>query len=411
MDKISNLNPPIKTPRLKPSGTGLGDRLQPSNKKTVLYIFHLLFFILFMSLFPSCSPDKKETPKKPLTAPSDSKTVKISTANVETRTVERKVEVTGTLAAWDEVTISSEPSGTIQSIFADLGDAVKQGQVILKLDSRESGANLTAAEENLKTNEKNYERILAIRNEALTNLKRYEGLFLEEVISKRDMDAASTQYDVQEASLKQAESMVNQAKAQVVIAKKHLADTEILSPISGEVKKRLVSAGETIQAKTPLFIIVKNDPLKLKAQVPEHFVGEIKHGQGVKIGVDAFPDKVFTGNVARISPAIDEKTRAMDIEVRVPNPARLLKSGLFAKAYILTKRKENVPFVPEGAVYSFVGINKVYVVKDNKIEDRVVKTGVRENGFVEIIEGVQQGEVVAAANLDQLFERAKVEVK
>ncbi|MBI5683260.1 MAG: efflux RND transporter periplasmic adaptor subunit [Deltaproteobacteria bacterium] len=385
------------------------------NKKIKLLIVHCSLLILLTLFFQSCSSDKKpaekEKPQKPLTAHIDGKAIKIKTANVEARTIERMVEITGTLAAWEEVTVSSEVSGTIQGVFADLGDAVKQGQVVLTFDLREPAANLKAAEENLKTNEKNYERVLALRNDAHTNLKRYEGLFAEDVISKKDMDAALTQYYVQEASLKQAESMINQAKAQVIIAKKHLADTEILSPISGEVKKRFVSAGETIQAKTPLFIIVKNDPLKLKTQVSEQFVGEIKVGQGVRVAVDAFPERVFTGNVTRISPAVDEKTRAMDIEVRIPNPKRLLKSGLFAKGNILTKRESNVPFVPEGAVYSFVGINKVYVVKDGKVQDRPVKTGVRENGFVELIEGVKPGEIVAASSLDQLFEGAKVEVK
>ncbi|MBI5893255.1 MAG: efflux RND transporter periplasmic adaptor subunit, partial [Deltaproteobacteria bacterium] len=213
-----------------------------------------------------------------------------------------------------------------------------------------------------------------------------------------------------DAQLKQAEALVNQSKALVNIAKKRVSDTEVISPIAGEVKKKLVSTGETIKDKTALFIIVKNDPLKLKAQVSEQFLKDIKIGQAVEVNIDAFSETKFTGEVSRVSPAVDEKTRAMDIEIKIPNPKKVLKSGLFAKAYVLVKKEKEVPFAPESAVYSFVGVNKVYVVKDNKVQDRTVKTGIRENGFVEIVEGVKSEEIVAASSLDQLFEGAKVEI-
>ncbi len=370
----------------------------------------LLVLILPFVLLLSCSEKKQaQDTAKQRSEQKAEKALKITTSKVEARDVQRKIEIVGTLAAWDEVTVSNESAGTIDKISVDLGDAIKSGQVILKLNDRDAISNLEAQEAGLKTNERAYERAKALWLDAQTNLKRYTSLFAEGVASKKDMDAIQTQYDVQGATLKQAEASVNQSKALVNIAKKRVSDTEIVSPISGEVKKRLVSMGETIKDKTPLFVIVKNDPLKLKAQVSEQFLKDIKIGQAVEMNIDAFSGTKFTGTVARVSPSVDEKTRAMDIEVKIPNPKKVLKSGLFAKAYILTKKEKEVPFAPENAVYSFVGVNKVYVVKDNKVQDRTVKTGIRENGFVEIVEGVKPGEIIAASSLDQLFEGARVE--
>lgn len=387
--------------------------MSASTKEGLMKKYYLLF-VLFLSLtfFSSCS-EKKQTQdiSKQKSEQRTEKAIKITTAKVEARDVQRKVEIAGTLAAWHEITVSNESSGTVDKIFVDLGDRVNEGQIILRIDQKDAISNLEAQEAGLKTNEKAYERAKALWLDAQTNLKRYTSLFAEGVASKKDMDAVQTQYDVQEASLKQAEASVNQAKAMAAIAKKRVSDTEIVSPISGEVKKRLVSLGETIKDKTPLFVIVKNDPLKLKAQVSEQFLKDIKIGQSVMVYIDAFSGTEFTGVVARVSPAVDEKTRGMDVEIKISNSKKALKSGLFAKAYILTKKEKDVTFVPENAVYSFVGINKVYAVKDNKVQDRPVKTGVREQGFVEIIEGVKSGEVVATSSLDQLFEDANVEVK
>ncbi|HBO85200.1 MAG: hypothetical protein A2073_06890 [Deltaproteobacteria bacterium GWC2_42_11] len=373
-------------------------------------VFQLILAALFPFIILSCA-EKNEAGKVD-TGKAEQKadrSLKVATTRVETRVVQRKVDIVGTLAAWEEVSVNSISQGTVEKIFADLGDTVGEGQTLLKFDDREALSNLAAQEANLKTNERALERANALRQEAETNLKRYNSLFAEGMVSRKDMDTVQTQYAVQEALLKQAEAQVNYARALVDIARKNLQDTTILSPINGEVRKRLVSKGEVVREKTPLFVLVKNDPLKLKTSATEQFVKDIKIGQDVVIYVEVFPETGFGGKVERISPSVDEKTRSMEVEIRIPNPKRLLKSGLFAKGHILTRKDKDVPFVHESAVYSFVGVNKVYVVKDNKVQDRHVKTGIRESGFVEIIEGIKPGDVVATSNLDQLFEGARIQ--
>lgn len=362
--------------------------------KTIIKIISLFTVLLILT---SCSKENGAAKKADKKGES---VFKINTAVAIGKTVQRTIEATGTLAPWEEVIVSNETSGTIDKIFADLGDKLTEGELVMRLDQKNAKADFDSAEANLK-------KAHAVFADAGVNLKRYLKLFSEELVSTSQRDAAQTQYDIADAQL-------NQAKAQSDIAKKHLADTEIKSPITGYVKKRLVSAGETIKDKTPAFILVKNDPLKFQGAVPEFHAPHIVIGQGVAIRIDAFADKTFPGKIIRVSPSVDESTRTFSIEAEVPNPGHILKSGFFARASIMLAKEDNIPFIPEAAVYSFAGINKAYVIEPvtsdtGTARERLVKTGVAEAGMVEIAEGVRPGDAVAVTGLDQLFDGAKVE--
>lgn len=359
--------------------------------KTIAMITLRLFAVLLM--LSSCSNENKAVKQGEEKA---DKAFKVNTAVTVGKTVQRTIETTGTLAPWDEIAVGNETPGTVYKIFADLGDEVIEGKLLLTLDQQEAKANLNSADANLK-------KAHAVWADADINLKRYLNLFPEGIVSTSQMDAVQTQYNVADAQLKQAE-------AQFELAKKRLADTEIRSPISGYVKKRLVSAGEALKDKSTLFVLVKNDPLKFQSAVPESFARHIKINQDVVVSIDAFLDRTFPGKIIRISPSVDEKTRTLSIEAKVPNPDNILKSGYFAKAVIKIREEKDVPFAPEAALYSFAGVNKVYVIADGTARERLVEIGGSEAGLVEIAKGVKPGEIVATTGLDQLFDGAKVEI-
>jgi len=335
--------------------------------------------------------------------------LKINTAAAVGRSLHRTIEITGTLAPWEEIVVGNETPGTVDKIFVDLGDKVEEGNLILRLNQQDARANLESAEALLDTNIRALERAKAVWTDAELNLKRYMNLFTEGVASISQRDAVQTQYNVADAQLKQAEAQVNHAKAQANLARKHLADTEIRSPIAGHIKKKLVSAGEVLRDKTPLFIVVKNDPLKFQGSVPEFFAPHIRIDQDIVIYIDAFPNESLSGKIIRTSPSIDIQTRTLSIEALIPNPKSSLKSGFFAKAVIVMKEEKDIPFIPEASVYSFAGINKVYVIAEGMARERSVKTGMRDAGMVEITNGLKPGEIVATTGLDQLFEGAKIQ--
>ena len=226
--------------------------------------------------------------------------IRITAAPVVARDVQRMVEAVGTLAPDEEVTVTGEVSGVVEAIAADLGDRVKAGQVLLRLDQREHRLKLERVEASFSAAQKalertkaaalvssaNIERAKALLEDAKVNLKRFEELFAEGAVSEREQDTARTQHDVAQAGLqaasaqhesdlqavKNAQATVEEAQAALNLQKKALADTVIRSPISGVVKERLVSVGEFIvgggMQATKLFAIVRDHPLPRRGSSP-----------------------------------------------------------------------------------------------------------------------------------------------
>mgnify|MGYP001559168454 FL=1 len=358
--------------------------------------FFLLFFLFILITFTSnCGKAKNEKPKEANKPPSE-QIISISAAKAEGRKVKRVVETAGTLLPWDEVVISNEISGTVEDIFADMGDRVKKGDILLRLDQREAKLNYEIAQKTLDRNK-------ALLQEARNNLKRSKELFDKGIISSSERDSIQTQHDIAEAQAAQSESAL-------ALAKKRLEDTVITAPLTGEIKKRGVSRGETIKDKSPLFTVVNTDQLKFYGTIPEKFSPQIKVGQAITIQVDAYGDKAFSGRIERVSPAIDLDTRTLTIEAKIPNPKSLLKAGFFAKGIIATVTEENVPFVPEGAIYSSLGITKLFVIADSIAKEKNIKLGMKEGNMVEVVNEIKAGDIVAVTNLTQLYDGAKVKV-
>ncbi len=384
-----------------------------------------------------CSREKSGA--SPANASPRERKIAVTVSEAENRDVQRSVQVVGTLLAQAEVTLANETPATIDKILVDLGDRVQRGQVLIRLDEREARlevermtANLQAAREALARarqmldwNRANVERTQAMLSDAQVNLKRFQGLFAEGAISASQRDSAQTQHDVALASVraneaqyesdraaaKNAEANVEQAMAGLDLVRKRLKDTEVVSPFDGFVRKRLVNVGETYKEKTPLMSLVATQTLKLQGEVPERFAPQLAVGRPVRVEVEAYPGRTFTGTITRVSPAVDVESRTFTVEASVPNPGGVLKPGFFAKASILTGMDRNVPFVPEEAVVTFAGIVKVYVIADGKAEERRVTTGQRGEGWVEIHEGVKVGETVATSGLSQLATGTAVAVQ
>lgn len=354
----------------------------------------------------------KEAPKKPgNSSVQAAQTLKVKTAPVEARSVARRVEATGTLAPWDEVIVSNDTPGTVLKIEADLGDSVTSGSTLAVLDQREARLNYEDAEAALQTSLKSLDRERARSVDAKTTLARYDELFKQGMVSVSQHDGAVTAHDVAEAQLREAEARVRQSEARFDLAKKRLSDTVIKSPISGKVSKRSVSVGENVKEKTQMFSIVSTGTLKFQGTVPEVSVPMLKTGQNVEVAVDAYRDRTFKGRLTRISPALDVKTRTLEVEASVPNAQGLLKPGFFARGLILTSVEKGVPFVPADSVYIFVGITKVFVIEDGVAREKLVQTGVREGSLVEITDSIKPGQSVATTNLSVLYDGAKVSVE
>jgi RND family efflux transporter MFP subunit len=394
-----------------------------------------LLSLLLPLLALGCSRDQgaKATPDG-----SKAQTIAVTVAPVEARDVERRVEVVGSLEPDEEVTVYAQVSGYVVKILADLGDRVNAGQPLIQLDQgdfrlqvqrteailRQTQAKLGAVDgkETLPDDQQSPVRQAKANSEdAALWYERMQSLYKEGAVSRNDVDTARAKRDALTATLDgaldQVRSLRDQLKEQQALldlARRNLGYTAIRAPIDGSIKQRDVSVGQYIAGgsmqNTKLLVMVRDDPLKLKASVPERFQGQIRPGQEVKLQIEAHSARDFTGTVTRVGPAVFSDTRTFPIEARIPNRQGLLKPGSFAKARVQIRVDRGVAFVPEEAVYYFVGITKAFVVKDGVVEERQVKGGDRQDGLVEIVEGIAPGEMVATSRLSQLFGGATVQV-
>jgi len=173
--------------------------------------------------------------------------ITITTKAIETRELKRTVEMVGTLSGWEEVTISNEMPGTIEKILVDLGDRVKKGQLLIRFDQREAHLALMQAEANLEAGNKALAQAQAEWRDADVNFKRIRELHNEGVIATSQLDIAQSRFDAIEAQVRAREADLGRLRALVELARKRISDTEIVAPITSEVRQKLVSIGETIK--------------------------------------------------------------------------------------------------------------------------------------------------------------------
>jgi membrane fusion protein (multidrug efflux system) len=249
----------------------------------------------------------------------------------------------------------------------------------------------------------------ANRDDARAQNVRAEGLATKGLLATVDLEATRTRLKVADAAYQSALEGVHSLKASLEdrraayqLAQKKLNDAFIKAPVTGSVSERLVQPGEFIKEDTPVITLVQMNPLKLITAVQEKYAGVVHPEMPVQFGVESFAGEVFHGQIVSISPAVDQQTRTFPIEAELPNPDYRLKPGFFAKGIILTHRDDNVLAVPEAAVSTLAGVSTVYVIDHGKIRAQQVSLGVRQNGLVEIVDGLKGDEHLATTNLNQL---------
>lgn len=330
---------------------------------------HLL--VLACALAAACSrnaPTAQETTSAPPAIP-------VEIAPVSTVTVERATEAVGAFYANEEVTVSSEIDARIAWLGPDMGDHVRADDVILKLDDADLRAGLREVEARLTK---------ARADDLRAQQLRQEGIMATELAEKMRTDVAVLE-------------------AQRDVLKVKIDRTVIRSPLSGAVAARIVSVGEVVQKGHALYRIVEDDPLKFRSPIPERFAAFLRVGLAVRVRVDAYSDRAFLGHVTRINPTSEVANRSITIEAEVPNPDGLLKPGFFGVGSLVYDEHAPALAVPERALLTFAGVTKLFVVKDGKAQERVVRTGAAvADGGREIIDGVVEGEQVAVTSVDKL---------
>ncbi len=333
-----------------------------------------------LGLASACSPTNPAADAK---ASGDVEAVFVTLAPVAAEQLERTVSVVGTLTANAEARVAAETDGRLLSVDADLGDTVQQDEVLAQLDGTTIAAHLREAE--------------ALLLKARAEEKRAAKLLKRGLDSQQKFDEFVSQ------------SAMAEARRDVLAI--NLAHSTIRAPFAGRIAERLADVGSFVRTGTPLFVLVAENPLRLRGDVPERYASEILVGADVRGRVAAFPDDLLKGKLTRISPAADPDRRALVVEAWIPNLGGRLKPGFFVKAEIVT-RNETALLIPAESVTRLAGVERVWVVgKDSLARSRQVEIGDRVDTRVEVISGLEAGERIATSALSHLTEGSPVAVR
>lgn len=292
----------------------------------------------------------------------------------------RTIEAVGTLRANESVVLKPEMQGRVEKILFKEGQPVKSGQPMVQLDDDRYRAELAEA--------------IANRNLSEANYRRTQELIKRKVTSQTDLDKAKAEMEANEA--------------RVALKREALSKMTLDAPFDGIAGLREVSVGDVVSPGQSLMQVVDIDPIKVDFRVPELFVGEVQPGQRLQITLDAFPGEQFSGEVYAVDPQIDTRGRSILLRATVPNGESRLRPGLFARVSLTLQRFDNAITIPEEAVVPQGDKQLVYRIKQGKTEMVPVKLGIRREAMVQVLEGLEPGDVVITAGQIKLRPGAPV---
>jgi multidrug efflux pump subunit AcrA (membrane-fusion protein) len=379
------------------------------------------------------------------TSPTPVVIVEVTTVPALLRQLPRFFEATGSLAPDEQTDVAPAVSGKVIAVGVDLGSFTQRGAVLARLDDRDARIRLEQAQSQVNQSEaavRQAEARIGLRpgqnfdparvpevgsarvalELAEKQLKRFERLIESGDVSRSAYDQQKAQRDqlqqqvdvaIQQArqnyaAIQTARAAISGAQSQVSKARKDIADAVITAPISGYVADRPVDLGEYVTTSSKVATIVRTNPLRMRIDIPEQALAEIRVGQSVSVNVSAYTDRSFNGRIARISPNVTATSRTLTVEAEVENGDNLLRPGQFATVRIQQPQSQPAILVPARAVRTEGDVSHVFIIKNGHAEQRLVQLGQAEGDLIEVRNGVAADEQVATSNVDQLSDGATV---
>jgi membrane fusion protein (multidrug efflux system) len=319
--------------------------------------------------------------------------VAVETVAARLETLPETLQLPGTLRAYQEAEVAADQPGRVISTFIERGDAVKASQSLVRLDSR--AARLTNLESRSQT------AALAAQDEnAALECQRAEQLLKASAISRSEFDRMST-------SCAAARHSASAARARQKLSEQAVGDSIVRAPFAGRIAERRVTIGEYVVPGTKIATVVDLSKLRLELEVPESATGRISEGLPVVFSVAAFPERRFTGKIVYIGPVVERTGRDQLVEAIVENPDEKLRPGMFASSELGIGSKQ-LPVIPERALFGNENARRVFVVRGDRVEERVVLAGDPKSGVVPILAGVQAAERVVLSPPSTLRDGSRV---
>jgi len=323
---------------------------------------------------------------------------RVMVALVEAHHVVEQIQAAGDLIAKEEATVSTEVGGIVTEILLDEGEAVEKGSVVLEIDPERRQLELRSRQARVA-------RAKARLREQERESQRIETLGSRNVASQAQRDSAETQ-------LQSARSELAEARAHLGLAQRALRDASVRAPFPGLIALRYVSHGEFVSPGQKLFDLVALDPIEIEFRLAEVDSARVAIGGKIDVRVAPYPDEVFRANVSVISPRIDPATRTLRVKGVLANPDGRLRPGLFARVDLGVSDREGVAMIPEDAVLQRADGSVAFrLVDGSRVQRRALTTGLFRDGYVEVVEGLEIGDLVVVRGHAALIDGAVVALR
>ena len=315
---------------------------------------------------------------------------------------------TGSLVPKSQFIVAPKVTGWLKKLQVNVGDAVQQNQVIAILDDEEFTQQVEQAKAELQVAEANAENSASDLDVAKREYERAKTLREKQIASASELDESAAAFNASEARLKVSLAQVTQKEAALKAAELRFSYTKVQAFWEGEdqirvVGERFVDEGALLQVNQPIVSVLQNNPLTAVVYVIERDYPKVKVGQQAVISTDAYPSKIFTGNIVRIAPLLRESSRQARIEIEISNPESGfggLKPGMFVRAQLEFARRDNATLIPLAGLVRRNGKDGIFIADVNNLKARFVPimTGIMSGETVEVTEPAVSGLVVTMGN-------------
>lgn len=320
----------------------------------------------------------------------------VETVRADARVMTEAVRGVGTLRASAEIEISPEVGGRITRLAFREGGRVEAGQILVQLRDTRLREQLNSREAALAAAESRARNATRVHARADT-------LRAQRQISEGDYEQALT-------DMQAAEADVRGLRADIAALREQIAEMTLRAPFAGEISEQAVDEGGFVEVGRRIATLYRTDPLHMSFSIPERYAGRVSLDDEVEIIVSSFPDDRFAAELDVISPSVDERSRTLALRATIPNPDGRLRPGSFATARVIIERRDDLPVLPEETLIGTRDGFIVFVVEDGRAVRRQVRTGLRDDGVVSILEGVQRGEEVIRLGHQRVNDGTRVEV-
>jgi len=329
----------------------------------------------------------------------------VEVATVTRADLSQQITVVGNLIGAATVTATPKISGRLETVSVRMGDQVRRGQRLAKIEDRELLEQVKQAEASFAVSAATIRQREADLRFAQTNLDRSQNLFERQLIPRQTLDDAEARYQAASAQLDLARAQYQQTQARLDELKINLDNTVIVSPVDGFVGSRTLDPGAWVTPNSEFLSMVDIHVVRIVSNVVERDLRRISSGQSATVEVDAYPGESFTGRVAHIAPVLDPTTRTAQVEIEIDNPEYRLKPGMYARVSFTVELRENVLVIPTTALVDAVGSRGVFLADEsNKAVFQPITVGLVEETLTEVSEGLQEGQPIITTGAAALRE-------